>query len=147
MPHSPRWHRGRLWLLESGRGSLAVADLERGTVETVAQLPGFTRGLAFAGDYAFVGLSQVRETLFDGVPVTTVEERTCGVWVVDVRTGATVAFLRFSGIVQEIFDVQVLAGTRFPEIEEPDGELPSTAYVLPDEALDDVPFTHRTYRS
>src|SRR5262249_44800067 len=27
MPHSPRWHDGRLWLLESGAGSLAVVDL------------------------------------------------------------------------------------------------------------------------
>ena len=26
MPHSPRWHDGRLWLLESGRGALCVVD-------------------------------------------------------------------------------------------------------------------------
>src|SRR5690606_24306709 len=49
MPHSPRWADGRLWVLESGRGTLAVADLGAGTWETVAELPGFTRGLAIAG--------------------------------------------------------------------------------------------------
>ena len=49
MPHSPRWHRDRLWLLESGEGSLATVDLDSGAVETVVALPGFTRGLAFAG--------------------------------------------------------------------------------------------------
>src|SRR5205823_11788201 len=26
MPHSPRWHQDRLWLLESGRGTLCMAD-------------------------------------------------------------------------------------------------------------------------
>ena len=49
MPHSPRWYRNKLWLLESGRGSLATIDLASGKVETVVQLPGFTRGLDFVG--------------------------------------------------------------------------------------------------
>ena len=30
MPHSPRWYREQLWLLESGEGSLARVDLESG---------------------------------------------------------------------------------------------------------------------
>jgi uncharacterized protein (TIGR03032 family) len=62
MPHSPRWYRGKLWILESGEGGLAVVDVERRTWQTVAQLPGFTRGLDFMGPLAFVGLSQVRES-------------------------------------------------------------------------------------
>jgi uncharacterized protein (TIGR03032 family) len=137
MPHSPRWHRDRLWLLESGRGSLAVADLENGTVETVAELPGFTRGLALAGPFAFVGLSQVRESLtFGGIPLTArLAERECGVWVVDIETGTTIAFLRFEGEVREIFDVELLNGLRFPEIAEPESEAARLSYVVPDEAL------------
>jgi uncharacterized protein (TIGR03032 family) len=71
MPHSPRWHGGRLWVLESGKGEIGTVDPATGRVETVAQLPGFTRGLAFAGPYAFVGLSQVRESnIFGGIPLT-----------------------------------------------------------------------------
>ena len=31
--------------------------------------------------------------------------RQCGVWVLDIRTAGTVAFLRFSGSVQEVFAV------------------------------------------
>jgi uncharacterized protein (TIGR03032 family) len=62
MPHSPRWYQDQLWFLESGQGSLARVDLERGTWETVAQVPGFTRGLDFYGPLAFIGLSQVRES-------------------------------------------------------------------------------------
>lgn len=119
MPHSPRWYAGRMWLLESGKGTLSVVDVKSGRVEVVAQLPGFTRGLAFAGQYAFVGLSQVRESVFEGIPLAkrlAPNDRACGVWVIDVRSGQTVAFLKFEGSVQEIFDVQVLPGVRYPEL-------------------------------
>jgi len=130
MPHSPRFHDGRLWLLESGKGTLSV--VEDGTVRTVTELPGFTRGLAFAGPFAFVGLSQVRESnIFGGIPlVDRVPERRCGVWVVDTRTGNVVAFLRFEGTVQEIFDVQVLHGVRYPELLEPTNELVGGSFTL-----------------
>jgi hypothetical protein len=38
-----------LWLLESGRGAIGRVDLQTRRFEPVATLPGFTRGLAFAG--------------------------------------------------------------------------------------------------
>jgi uncharacterized protein (TIGR03032 family) len=141
MPHSPRWYAERLWVLESGNGSLAAVDLPTGRPETVAQVPGFTRGLDFIGPFAFIGLSQVRESaLFSGIPLTErLQERTCGVWVVDIRSGCTVAFLRFEAAVQEIFAVKVLPGIRYPEILEPEDPLIAVSYMLPDEALKDVP--------
>ncbi|NES25544.1 MAG: TIGR03032 family protein [Symploca sp. SIO3E6] len=133
MPHSPRWHNNRLWVLESGNGSLAIADLVSGKIETVTQLPGFTRGLDFWGNLAFVGLSQVRETaVFSGIPLTQrLEERICGVWVIHIETGQTVAFLQFEDAVQEIFAVTVLPGIRFPEIIDWDEKLIASSYVLP----------------
>jgi uncharacterized protein (TIGR03032 family) len=139
MPHSPRWYADRLWVLESGRGRLARVDLASGRTEVVAELPGFTRGLDFCGPYAFVGLSQVRETaVFAGLPLTErSEERKCGVWVVDLRSGATAAFLQFEGAVQEIFGVQVVPQVRFPELLVDDPLLAST-YILPDQALADL---------
>ena len=140
MPHSPRWYQGKLWLLESGQGSFAVADLTQGTWRTVAQLPGYTRGLDFLGPLAFIGLSQVRESAtFSGIPlVERLRERTCGVWVVHIESGETLGFLRFEAGVQEIFAVQVLPGMRFPEILEWDDERLAHSYVLPDEALAEV---------
>ena len=142
MPHSPRWHNGRLWILESGAGSLSVVDLAAGRLNTVALLPGFTRGLDFFGPYAFIGLSQVRESaLFSGIPITDrlpVEERSCGVWVVDTRTGETVAFLRFESGVQEVFAVQVLPDRRYPDVLTDDQPTVANAFLLPDEALADV---------
>ena len=140
MPHSPRWYQGKLWVLESGEGSLAVVDLERRTWRVVAQVPGFTRGIDFVGPLAFVGLSQVRESaVFSGIPlVERLSERTCGVWVVHIETGQTIGFLRFESGVQEIFAVQVLQGIRFPELMEWNDEKMAHSYVLPDEALADV---------
>ena len=140
MPHSPRWYRGQLWFLESGQGSLARADLQRGTWQTVTVLPGFTRGVDFVGPLAFIRLSQVRESaVFSGIPLAErCPERTCGVWVVHIETGETIGFLRFEAGVQEIFAVQMLPGLRWPEVLEwQDARLLHT-FVLPEAALAEV---------
>ncbi len=141
MPHSPRWHNGQLWLLESGAGRVGIIDPRTGRFETVAELPGFTRGLDFCGDYAFIGLSQVRETaVFSGIDITNrLSERSCGVWVLNVTTGQTVAFVKFEDAVQEIFAVQVLSGVRYPDVINDDDTAISDSFVLPDDALMDVP--------
>ena len=62
MPHSPRMHDGRLWFLDSGRGTLNYVDAITGRCDVVEQMAGYTRGLAFSGQFAFVGLSKIRET-------------------------------------------------------------------------------------
>ncbi len=133
MPHSPRWYGGRLWLLESGKGTISVADLDAGTVETIAELPGFTRGLLFAGGLAFVGLSQIRETAtFGGLPLMErLDERLCGVWAVNPQSGQIVGFLRFEELVQEVFDVAVLPGLRYPEIAEEGSDAATSSFILP----------------
>lgn len=140
MPHSPRWYRDRLWVLESGDGSLATVDLATGQLETLVQLPGFTRGLDFYGPLAFVGLSQVRESaVFSGIPLTErLTERICGVWVVNIETAQILAFIQFEDAVQEIFAVQVLPGICFPELLIETNEFLQASYVLPDAALAEV---------
>ncbi len=139
MPHSPRVYRGALWFLESGDGSLARVDVATGEVTTVARLPGFTRGLAFAGPVAFVGLSQVRETnIFGGIPLTErVKERVCGVWAVNVETSQVLGFLRFEGQVHEIFDVQAIRA-KMPEIVEVGSEIAASSFVVPQQVMRDV---------
>jgi uncharacterized protein (TIGR03032 family) len=135
MPHSPRWHQQKLWVLESGKGSLATVDLATGSVETIIELPGFTRGLTFIGPFALVGLSQVRETIFKELPLTDVSsERYCGVWVVDTRSKTIAGFIKFEGAVQEIFDVQVLPNTKWPMILD-NGPETLNSFVLDDDTL------------
>lgn len=136
MPHSPRWHEDNLWIMESGNGSIAKVDLDTGKWEDVAILPGFTRGIDFWGDYAFIGLSQVRESaVFSGIPIAQrLKERICGVWIVNLKTGSIEGFLRFTQGVEEIFAVQVLPHS-FPEMIMDSEELLCSSYVIPDEAL------------
>ncbi|WP_165232540.1 TIGR03032 family protein [Aquisphaera insulae] len=147
MPHSPRWHGGRLWVCESGAGTLGTVDLGTGRYAAIAELPGFTRGLDFAGDIAFVGLSQVRESaVFSGIPITErlkPEERSCGVCAIETSTGRVVGLLRFESGVQEVFAVTVLPGRRFPDLINDDQELLSNSFTVPDSALADVPASLR----
>ena len=51
--------------------------------------------------------------------------------MVDLRSGAIAGFLRFEDLVQEIFDVAILPGVRFPEIAEATGATTATSYALP----------------
>lgn len=119
MPHSPRWYRGRLWLLNSGTGELGWIDTGTGRFEPLCFCPGYARGLAFWGDCAIVGLSLPRDRTFGGLEL---DERLrakdtpprCGLWVVDLRNGDVRHWLRFEGMVQEIYDVQVLPGVACP---------------------------------
>lgn len=144
MPHSPRWRDGKLWLLESGEGTIGTVDLATGSYEAVAQFPGFTRGLSFLGPLAFVGLSQVRESaIFSGIPLVErlkdATQRTCGVWVLNVETGQTLGFCRFEEGVQEIFAVEVLPGVKFPDLVNHDAKIIGQSYVLGEKAMADVP--------
>ena len=141
MPHSPRWHNNKLWLLESGNGGVGLVDERTGKYEEILKLPGFTRGLDFAGPYAFVGLSQVRETaVFSGIAIAEMkqEDRCCGVWVIDTRTAQIAGFVKFTQGVQEIFAVQVLSGLLWPEVLS-EGERLAESFELPDQALQLVP--------
>jgi uncharacterized protein (TIGR03032 family) len=145
MPHSPRWYGGRLWVCESGSGTLGTVDPYSGRYEPVAAVPGFTRGLDFVGDLAFVGLSQVRESaVFSGLEITerlAPEERMCGVCVVDLRTGKVVALLEFTSGVQEVFAMALLP-RRFPDLIN-DDKLLEDSFVVPSECLGEVAATVR----
>ncbi len=142
MPHSPRWYEGKLWVLESGRGKLVTIDPKSGEKSDFASVPGFARGLDFLGPLAFIGLSQLRESnAFTDIEITDDNrDRQSGVWVVHLDTGKTIALLKFTGAVQEIFAVQAVPGVLFPEIIS-EGEYLTNSYALPDEALREVGFT------
>lgn len=126
MPHSPRWHQGNLYVLNSGLGRLERVDLATGRRDPVAVFPGYTRGLAFHAGLAFVGLSKIRETaVFGGAPIAAYhDELKCGLGVVDLATGDTVATLQFASGVEEIFDVQVVPGARCPALGSTPGMTP-----------------------
>lgn len=120
MPHSPRMHGGRLWLLDSGNAHFGYVDLETGKFEPVAFCPGYARGLTFLGDFAVVGLSRPRENktfsglaLDDRLREKNIEAR-CQLQVIDLKRGDVVHSLRIEGIVTELYDVISLPGARRP---------------------------------
>lgn len=134
MPHSPRLHDGVLWVLNSGTGELGRVILPEdardgdgaglggggmGRFEPVAFCPGFLRGLAFHGNFAFVGLSKPRYQRFEGLALDqrlreADSEPWCGVQVIDLSSGACVDWFRIDGAVGELYDLEVIAGVTCP---------------------------------
>ncbi|WP_428308232.1 TIGR03032 family protein [Lacipirellula sp.] len=112
MPHSPRWHDGRWWLCDSGRGALATVHLKRETCEPVIELPGMTRGLTFVGDRAIVGLSRIRKRhILDAPPVRERWPRLrSGIAVVDYARGVETGSLEFVRGGREVYDAAFLPG-------------------------------------
>lgn len=124
MPHSPRWHDGRLWVLNSGTGHLGTVDVASGRFEPKTFFPGFTRGLSFHAGHAVVGLSLPRDGSFSGLALDDELRRRdadpwCGVQIVDLTSGDVVEWIRFEGVVSELLDVCVLPGVRLPSATSP----------------------------
>lgn len=134
MPHSPRWHDGRLWVLNSGAGEILTVDPSNGSSEVVCRLPGYLRGLAFVGNYALVGMCKIREKhLFGGLPIQQhYPTLHCGVAVVDLRTGKQLGMFEFASGCEELFDVHFLPGVSRPMILNLDKTAARAAMSYPD---------------
>lgn len=119
MPHSPRYHQGRVWLHNSGTGEFGYLDPDSNRFEVVAFCPGYLRGLAFVRDYAVIGLSKPRHRTFAGLALddalrTYEAEPRCGLHVIDLKTGDQVHWLRCDAFITEIYDVAILTGVARP---------------------------------
>lgn len=122
MPHSPRWHDGKPWILNAGTGEFGWVDMVAGRFNPVAFCPGYTRGLSFVGGFALIGISLARDNrTFNGLALNEELDRRgaeprCAVLVIDLRTGDAVHWVRFSGVVQELYDIAVIQGARRPSV-------------------------------
>lgn len=120
MPHSPRWHDGKLWLHNSGAGEFGYVDMVSKTFVPVCFCPGYLRGLSFHEGYAIMGLSKPRDNktfsglaLDDELATRKIAPR-CGLYIVDLKTGDIIHSLTIGGIVSELYDVCVLPGIKQP---------------------------------
>jgi uncharacterized protein (TIGR03032 family) len=123
MPHSPRWHGGRLWVLNSGTGELGRINLDTRAFEPVCFCPGYLRGLAFLDNrFAIVGLSKPRENkTFSGLPLDAALKKhniasRCGLYVVDIISGDVAHSVTMEGIVSELYEVAVIPGVTQPSM-------------------------------
>jgi len=134
MPHSPRWAHEKLWLLNSGAGELLCYDPAQAEARVVAVLPAYLRGLCLVGQFAVVGMCQIREThIFGGLPVQQrFDKLRCGIAVVDLASGRTVGTFDFTSGCTEIYDVQFLPGVRQPTVLNRFDEATRQAFPAPD---------------
>ncbi len=79
----------------------------------IAFCPGYARGLVFLGGHALVGIALPRDNrTFSGLALDGELARRRAILVIDLKTGDTVHWVRFSGAVQEFCDVAVIPGMR-----------------------------------
>lgn len=121
MPHSPRWHDGQLWLLESSTGQFGRVNITTRKLEPVITLPGYLRGLTFHGSLAIIGSSLPRpgsdidRDAFAKNVAARETSPSCGIFFVDTKSGKLLHFVRVSKDVQELYDIAVLTGCQAPE--------------------------------
>lgn len=84
-PHSARLHGGRVWIDDSGYGQLVAT--RGGSLDTVASLPGWTRGLCIHRGIAFVGTSRVIPRFSHYAPGLIPERSRCAVHALELRSG------------------------------------------------------------
>jgi len=123
MPHSPTFHDGRLWILNSGAGQFGFVDFPTARFQPMTFCPGYARGLAFIGRFAIIGLSAPRENgAFGGLPLneelkSRESQPFCGLLIVDIETGSIVEWARIEdGGVTELYDIVVLPGVLRPSM-------------------------------
>ncbi len=126
MPHSPRMHDGKLWLLNSsGTGYLGFIDATIGKFEPVAFVPGYTQG-----DYQCTEatpLSAIEATAracVSSLPLdTNLSDRGaapwCGLQVIDLKTEPSFIGLRIESTIEELFEIAVLPGVLKAENPQP----------------------------
>lgn len=118
MPHSPRWHDGQLYYLQSADGSFIQYDINSGVRTVITKVKGFVRGLDFIGKYAFIGLSKIRkgkDNIFSQLEIAKTATHS-GIVVVDLTTGQQVAAIQYHASVDEIYDVKILPKLKRPNL-------------------------------
>jgi uncharacterized protein (TIGR03032 family) len=119
MPHSPRWHNGKLWVLNAGTGHLGWVDFEKKAFVPHTFVPGFASGRSIICNVAAVGLSKPRNQRFEGLQLDEElkkrdAEPWCGVQIVSLTNGDVMNWIRFEGDISEIFDISFLPNVKNP---------------------------------
>lgn len=102
-PHSARLRDGRIWVDDSGYGE--VGFIEDGGFRSVAQLPGWTRGLTFCDRVMFVGTSRVLPRFSQYAPGLNPEKAQCGLHAIDMESGELLGSI-FWPFGSQIFSVE-----------------------------------------
>jgi uncharacterized protein (TIGR03032 family) len=107
-PHSARYRGSDVYVDNSGYGEVVLADPSAGSYEVLSRLPGWTRGLAFARDVAFVGTSKVIERFAAYAPGLKGTTCVCGVHALAIDTGLPIASITWPAG-DQIFGIECMA--------------------------------------
>ncbi|MCB9170556.1 MAG: TIGR03032 family protein [Flavobacteriales bacterium] len=117
MPHSPRIHEDRLYLLLSATGEVVEVDRRTGAIRPIIRLNGFVRGLSLHKDHLFVGLSSIRKDSSSfGTLGSNIANAHAGLAIIDLRSGRELGRIHYQASVEEIYDVHVLPDLLRPNI-------------------------------
>ncbi len=133
IPHSPRIINGQLYFLLSAEGKVVRYNENTNTYTTIAELPGFVRGMDQHDDYLFVGLSKIRETsnMFSDLPIAK-QQLECGLAIIHIPTEEVVGELYYKNRVQELYDVKIIPNSLFPGLITPENEIHYSSIHTPD---------------
>jgi len=124
MPHSPRVYKDEVYVCESGLGKIWKYNPVTKEKIEVIKLKGFVRGLYFYKGLMFVGLSKVRASdIQNPIPLTKEDETYSGVWIVNLEDNNEVGHIKFSGDVDQIYDIAIMPDSTYPELLEQDSSL------------------------
>jgi uncharacterized protein (TIGR03032 family) len=132
MPHTPRIWGDKLYLLLSAAQRLVCVNPQNGKYETVAEVPGFVRGMTKYGDYVFIGTSKLRKnsSTFKHLEIAENANETA-ITVIHLPTGAKVGKLTFLASVDELYDIQILPNVLRPNIMNTYGDVHDKSLLLP----------------
>lgn len=92
-PHSAKIYKGRVWLNNSGYGEFGYIDKNK--FIPVIKLPGWTRGLSFCKDIAFVGVSEILPGFKHYAPGIKKGINGCAVYAVSLQSGEIIGSIHW----------------------------------------------------
>ena len=127
MPHSPRWHKEQVYFCNSAEGQVCAYNPQTLETKILAEVPGFTRGMDFYGPFMFTGLSKVRQgdVNMQSPLNEKYDETYSGLWLFNLDEKnddgqiKEIGNIKFTGNVDQIYDVAVIPNASFPELIEP----------------------------
>jgi len=105
-PHSARLYRDKLWVDNSGYGEFGY--IENGNFSSFAKLPGWTRGLCFKDDVAFVGVSKVIQKYKVYAPGIKEKQQQCGVYAINMNTKKIIGNIEWA-YGNQIFGLEIIS--------------------------------------
>jgi len=92
-PHSARIYKNKIWIDNSGYGELGY--VQKNHFVPFVNLPGWTRGLCFYKDIAFVGTSRVIPKFHKYAPGLNAQKSICAIHAIDLKSKKVIGSLQW----------------------------------------------------